>query len=148
MAEERPFEVVDKRRVRADTDADASPGAAPGNPDLDEELDDEDLLSEEDLADRVAGGGPRTPLELTVGHIIRMNIGLLADKTWISLGLMPDPATGKVEPQLPEARRAIDVIADLVRHAQADAPPEELRELQRMLNDLRVNYVSRSSPGS
>ncbi len=131
MADEQEFEVVDRRRNH-------TPEPPPA-----EDLDNADDLVDED--DDLGGFPPINPLlQLNVGAVLRMTLGLLNDKAWISLGLYPDPITNKVEKNLPEARRAIDAIADLVKHVELDAAPEEKRELQVLLSNLRLNYVQQT----
>ena len=136
MSEERGFEVVDKRGAAApetgsaSAPEDAGPGAAA----------DEEPGS--------GGGGEGELPEFTIGATLRMMINLLNEQAWISLGLMPNPMTGQVRQNLPECRRAIDVLADLGKHLEPDATPEELREFQTLLSNLRLNYVRQSQTPS
>ena len=75
----------------------------------------------------------------------RMTVGLLAEQSWVAMGLVADPITGKIRKNLPDARRGIDALADLLRHLEPDATPEEKRELQMALSNLRVNFIQQSS---
>ena len=136
MSEDQGFEVVDRRRVSAS--GDAPPEDAPSGGGAAEEM----APGEEDLLGDLPPFNPL--LQMNVGTVLRMTLGLLNDKAWINLGLYPDPITSQVEKNLPEARRAIDAIADLIKHVEADAPPEEKRELQVMLSNLRLNFVKQS----
>lgn len=128
MSEERGFEVVDKRRV-----------AAEGAPDAAEES-----------VEHGAEAGGEEPLDfsgfnpfagITVDGILQMAAGLLAERAWIDMGMVADPGTGKVEKRLEESRRAIDALADISRHLQANATPDEKRELETTLTNLRLNFV-------
>jgi hypothetical protein len=157
MSEEAGFEVVDKRRVRADASETADsarpepeaseeasePEAAAAGPEADEpeteELDDDldDVLETPDLG--AHGFNPFAGI--TVDAILQMSLGLLAERAWVTMGLVDDPSTGKIEKNFEECRRAIDVVADLAKHLEPVASPEDRRELQRMVTDLRLNFV-------
>lgn len=132
MAEDQEFEVVDRRRFTGN----AGNAEATGN----------DTPVDEDEAEEGFGDLPpiNPLLQLNVSAVLRMTLGLLSDKAWISLGLYPDPITNQVQKNLPEARRAIDAVADLVKHVEVDAEPEEKRELQVLLSNLRINFVQQS----
>ena len=152
MAEERGFEVVDRRRISAEgelkseeTESSGSEEAAAG-----EEADQDPIggaaatgtgSGEEPEEDLESGG---TLGELSVDGILMMALNFLSQHAWASLGLVPNPMTGKIEQNLPEARRAIDAIADVTKHLEATASPEEKRELQTMVSNLRLNYVRQS----
>jgi hypothetical protein len=49
--------------------------------------------------------------------------------------------TGKIEKNLPEARRAIDALADVIKHLEREATDSEKREMLGNLSNLRINYV-------
>lgn len=133
MAEDRGFEVVDKRRTAAD-------GGSPA-----EEQPEEPMSADEaeEEGDEQFGGMP----DVTVNGVLWTSIQLLTSRAWSGMGLVPNPATGKIERDLNEARRAIDVLGDLVKHLLPDADDLEKRELQNMLTDLRVNFVRQSNHG-
>lgn len=130
MSEERPFEVVDRRRVR--------PGA-------EEAGDEPHAESARPEGQAGAGGEPAAPEGeaggISVDAILWSTAHALHTCAWVAMGLLPDPATGRVARNLEEARRAIDALADLGKHLEATASPQEKRELQVMLTDLRVNFV-------
>jgi hypothetical protein len=139
MAEERGFEVVDKRR-HAETAAPAAEADADAVSDF-AEADGE----EEEYADDGDAIGFQNPLAgMTVANILRMSAGMLNERAWVGMGLVPDPLTGKMDKDLPEAKRAIDILTDLVKHLEQDAAPDERREIQTMLTNLRLNFVRQS----
>lgn len=137
MSEERGFQVVDRRRRQEEPPA---PGPGTADPAADPEAAPGNAEPPEDGAAGLLG-------EVTVAGLLQWTTGLLAERAWVGLGLVPDPISGKVARNLPEARRAIDVVADLVKHLCADATPQQQRELQAMVTDLRVNYVRQSGEG-
>ena len=74
-------------------------------------------------------------------------ISLLASKAWEAMGLVPDPATKRIERVLSDAQLAIDAaaaLADLVRATLGDA---ERRELDTLLMNLRLNFVEQRAKG-
>jgi hypothetical protein len=130
--EERGYEVIDKRGGQARNGGASSPSPA------------EEFVSAE--ADEDYEGGP--PLEVTVQGVLRFAIEMLSSRAWVAMGLMPNPMNGKIDRNLDEARRAIDILGDLARHAEAEAEPEEKRDLRNTLADLRVNFIRQSNqPG-
>lgn len=162
MSEERGFEVVDKRRVRVETpEASETPdsaagteGEAPqaaGGEDAAFDARDEEPLAEEEMPGGAEGAGAAggfPQVDVSVAGIIGMTVGLLNERAWVGMGLVPDPMSGRIQRNLSEARRAIDVIADLVKHLETDASPEEKRELQTLLSNLQLNFVRQAgNPG-
>jgi len=146
MSEERSFEVVDRRRVRAEgapvSDLPASePETAAGHEAGDTTHHSPPEHEHEHEYEHEEGAIP----DVRVADILRMSVQLLSDKAWVSIGLVPNPATGKVEQNLAEARRAIDAATDVIKHLEADASPMEKRELQNLLQDLRVNFLRQST---
>ena len=125
MSDDRGFEINDRRRF--------TPGSGTGNgggphPDP------EGMEQDEDMA----------PLEVTVQGVLRFAIEMLSNRAWVSMGLTPNPLTGKLEKDITEAKRAIDILGDLARHAEPGAEPDERRDLRNMLADLRVNFIRQS----
>ena len=154
MAEEETgFTFVDKRRitpdaapqtaetvtVKADTTADFSEERA-------EQYSAEQYGAEQYGTDAAADAAP------TTYDMIGYCINLLASQAWQKLGLLADPQTGEAQPDLPEAKIAIDVVGDLA--ARLDSAPETAipadlrRELRTLVNDLRLNYVSQRGGAS
>jgi Domain of unknown function (DUF1844) len=148
MAEEREFEVIDKRGARAEskTAAEAAsaqseagataPGAAGGGG-----ITEEELLAAMEEAGMAAGG--EMP-ELSVPGALHFCIETLQGLAWIKMGLVAAPGSGKIEKELPQAKVAIDAIGDLVARLEPFAAESERRELQTMLSNLRINFVQKS----
>jgi hypothetical protein len=132
MSDERGFEVVDRRRVYADSESpepDAA-AAAPG-----------------ETANAEGGGDAGLGLgAITVTGVLQWTFGILAERAWVCLGLVPDPMTGQMHRDMSEAKRAIDVVADLGKHLSSVANSDQQREIQSMISDLRINYVRQSVP--
>ncbi len=160
MAEEETgFTFVDKRRTAPEPAAAVPPSAEPqalqsqvyenalDEPGADD-LTADNVISDDVTADDLA------PAEAapTTYDMIGYCINLLASQAWQKLGLLADPQTGEAQPNLEEAKLAIDAVGDLA--ARLDSAPETIipsdlrRELRTLVNDLRLNYVSQRGPAS
>ncbi len=145
MAEEETgFTFVDRRRTAVEAvpepvaaETYAEPVAAP------EAFSDADMLDAESAEDAEYDGDGRVP---TTYDLLGYCINLLASQAWQKLGLLADPQTGEAQPDLAEAKVAIDAVGDLASHLDAAPdsaiPPDLRRELKTLVNDLRLNYVS------
>lgn len=67
--------------------------------------------------------------------------GVLATKAWMDLGLLADPVHGGVSKNIEDARVAIDGVGSLLEVLRGKVDPGEVRELERVLADLRLNFV-------
>ncbi|MGH2628371.1 MAG: DUF1844 domain-containing protein [Anaerolineales bacterium] len=75
------------------------------------------------------------------GALVLTCISLLASKAWEAMGLIPDPATKRIERRMEDAQLAIDAaaaLADLLREKLGDT---DRRELDTLLMNLRLNFV-------
>ncbi|MDQ7858496.1 MAG: DUF1844 domain-containing protein [Armatimonadota bacterium] len=94
------------------------------------------------------GGQPEATAPPDVPALVATCFSLLAARAWAAMGLIADPVTGRVERNLDHAQLAIDAagaLADVLRPRVGDA---ERRELERVLADLRLNFVEQKSrPG-
>ena len=59
----------------------------------------------------------------------------------MSLGLIPDAASGVIRQDLAEAGAMIDIIAMLREKTAGNLSEEEDRMMEEMLYDLRMHYV-------
>ena len=82
---------------------------------------------------------------LSAGDMIQWAIAGLAEKAWEHMGLVANPATGKITRDFENARLAIDAIAALVDLLAPRIEPAGLRRLQTLLADLRINYAAQHS---
>ncbi len=83
------------------------------------------------------------PLETT--SLLRWCISLLTANAWQRMGLIPDPATNKIERNLEDARLAIDAVAALVEQVKPRLADTERREVEKLLTDLRLNFVQQQA---
>jgi hypothetical protein len=87
-----------------------------------------------------------TPLpEATVQDYLMQFVAMLASQTWVRLGLMVNPSTGKQETDLEQARLAINVIEYLIDQLEPGLAVEARRELNTLESNLKLNYVERKT---
>lgn len=77
--------------------------------------------------------------------LVRWCVSLLAAHAWQSMGLIPNPATNKIERSLPDARLAIDAASALVDQVKPRLDDPARREMEALLTDLRVNFVEQQA---
>jgi hypothetical protein len=85
---------------------------------------------------------PSEPLRVPTA--LAVMVDQLASLAWAKLGLQPDPLTGKIEPDLVDAKLAIDCMGDLIARLTPSLDADDRRQVENLLRDLRVNYVSRA----
>ncbi len=61
----------------------------------------------------------------------------------ISLGLLPNPLSGKTEVNLAQAKHAVDTLEVLQEKTTGNRTPQESADIEDMLHHLRLVYVSR-----
>lgn len=83
--------------------------------------------------------------EATVQDYLMQFVAMLASQTWVRLGLMVNPATGKQETDLEQARLAINVIEYLIDQLEPGLAVEARRELNTLESNLKLNYVERKT---
>ncbi|MDI6894435.1 MAG: DUF1844 domain-containing protein [Bacillota bacterium] len=82
---------------------------------------------------------------LSAGDMIQWTIAGLAEKAWERMGLVANPATGKITRDFEDARLAIDAVAALTDLLASHIDPAGFRRLQSLLADLRINYAAQRS---
>ena len=71
----------------------------------------------------------------------RMFLSGLAGQAAIHLGLIENPATGKREQDLQQAKYTIDLLQVIKDKTKGNLDPEEEKALDGILYDLRMRYV-------
>ena len=84
---------------------------------------------------------PKEPL--SVYAVLATMVDQMAAIAWQKLGLQHDFVTGKLEPDVELARVAIDAVAKLVDILEADCDENDRRQLENLVRDLRLNFVSK-----
>ena len=67
----------------------------------------------------------------------------MAAVAWQKLGLQPDMVTGQIEPNLEQARVAIDVVSFLAGKLEDQLDEDDRRHVQSLVRDLKINFVQK-----
>lgn len=74
-------------------------------------------------------------------------LGIMMDQiaaiAWQKLGLQHDMVSGKIDPDLNQAKVAIDLVAHLVTVVNEQLSEDDRRQAQVLVRDLRMNYVEK-----
>ena len=89
---------------------------------------------------RAKGAVPANAVDL-----LHWCISALAAGAWQEMGLVPHPATDKIERNLENARLAIDAAAALIDLLKPRLDPHAQRNLDTLLANLRLNFVEQKS---
>ena len=76
-------------------------------------------------------------------HVAQL-IQAMTEVSWQKLGLHADMVTGKVEPNLAEAKVSIDITAYLVGILEPELDEADRRQIQNIVRDLRINFVQKT----
>ena len=71
-------------------------------------------------------------------------IGGMAYQTLVHLGKAPNPITGEMGIDLPNAKYSIDILGILQEKTNGNLDSDEDEHLSNMLRDLRMEYVNAS----
>jgi hypothetical protein len=97
--------------------------------------------SAEDAAAQAQAAQLRQVFGLGLSRYLQGQLELLLTFALIGLGRAPDPATGLVAQNLPQARLAIDVLEFLVQRLEPDLHPQDKLQLQQLITDLKYTYM-------
>lgn len=79
-----------------------------------------------------------------VPQAILFSIGVLSELAWQKMGLHINPITRQIEPDMKQARLAIDTIALLVEMVREWVDEREYDSLRTLLANLRLNFAEQS----
>ena len=89
--------------------------------------------------------GRQVPLEaVPTRELLVWMLGVLGAKAWQAMGLVPNPLSGKIERDLPDARVAIDALSALLDAAKPHLDDRVRRDTEALLTTLRLNFVEKS----
>lgn len=81
----------------------------------------------------------------SVGELPPPNLIVLASSLYlqgmVSLGLLPSPGSDQPEVHLDQAQHTVDTLEMLREKTEGNRTPEESKEIDRMLHELRLAYV-------
>ena len=164
--EPAPFTVVDRRVASQETSDEAGEHAPETNLHT-ERTDAENLPSSEDqhvggdaaqetepFAEHGEANLPDASLYLSMAamHIgtadlVKSLLPIFDAHAWQNMGLIANPITHEANKDLPAAQLAIDTVQFLMGKAEGSLSDTERRDLQRRLNDLRMNYLAKMREG-
>jgi len=97
-------------------------------------------------------GNPTSEQEAVQGTdvptLLQYTLHLYIAAAWQMMGLVPDPITHQIRTDLQQAKIAIDCADFLAGHLRPFVEESVMRELQRQIRDLKVNFVARMSDQS
>lgn len=92
-----------------------------------------------------SGAGPSESPETLPEPSLMFLFGGMYLQGMIALGLLPNPKTDKPEHNLALARHTIDTLEMLREKTEGNRTPEETRELENILHQLRLAFISAQS---
>ena len=138
--DEEGYRIVDKR-YSADS-GDGQDGEEPAAEVKEIEQNEETAVPEEES---VQSEQPEAQAVADVFSIAKWVIGIMAATAWQYMGLQVNPATGKVEKDLIQARIAVDTVVFLGDKIHPHLSEAERREIRSLISDLQVNFVQQSA---
>jgi len=79
--------------------------------------------------------------ENATGQIVPYVVEMFRFQAWMAMGKVANPVSQKVERELPAAKVAIDLLAELETKTRGNLSEDEDKMLQSVLTDLRLNYL-------
>ncbi|HLW48386.1 MAG TPA: DUF1844 domain-containing protein [bacterium] len=77
-------------------------------------------------------------------ELLVLMLGVLGAKAWQGMGLVANPASGKIEKNLEDAKTAIDAFAGLLDAVRPHLEAQARRDTESLLTTLRLNFVEKS----
>ena len=116
------------------------PEAAPGHAAADAPATEQPSGETEDA------GRQAVPLEaISTRELMVWMLGVLGAKAWQGMGLVPNPASGKIEKDLGDARIAIDAFSALLDAMRPHLEAQARQDTEALLTTLRLNFVEKSA---
>lgn len=82
---------------------------------------------------------------INVTDLILWMVDEIQAQAWIKMGLWKDPVLGELQTDLRQAKIAVDCVGALVEVIKPHLSEAQRRDLERLLTDLRLNFVQRSA---
>ena len=121
------------------------PSAAPSGVNRMSSDDANESQSANDAAESESQSEQPSRPQVDAGQVPPANIATLvtmfSTQTMVALGLIPNPATNKAEPQLPLAQHFIDLLGVLEEKTKGNLTDAEHRLLESSLHELRMAFL-------
>jgi hypothetical protein len=129
MEEERGFNVEDKRRFNAE-----------GEP-VEEAVTEAPESEQQAASDEKQGEMPTGDVYSLIG----LSIMMLSEAAWQWMGLRVNPALGRVEKDINQAKIAIDSVIFLSDKIESHLSEDDKRSVKALIKDLQLNFVQQAN---
>ncbi len=82
---------------------------------------------------------------LGVDGYLKQSLGVLLNFAYVYLGLIANPETGILTPDISKAKLSIDTIDFIMEKLKSSFTKQEQAELTRLIRDLKVNFLNKVS---
>ncbi len=83
--------------------------------------------------------------QLGIDEYLKHSLGIYLNFAYIYMGLMPNPETGILTPDLAKAKLSIDTFEFAFEKVKPSLNKQEQAELTRVLRDLKMNFLNIAS---
>jgi hypothetical protein len=90
----------------------------------------------------------RQIISLGLVNYLKYQLTMVLNFALLSLGSAPDPATGLVSKDLPQAKLAIDVLEFLVARLQGEMSVAERQQMAQLVSDLKYSFMQAAADGA
>ena len=141
--EQKPkFKIVDRRRLSSE-DEEPEEETAPLKetpPKADAKKEEKSDKAKEPAPDE--GKMDTEPDALGYSNVVLSLLQTITSVVWVHLGLVPNPQTNIVLKKLEQARKLIGLYEHLYELSKDEFPIEVRKELERLAQDMKANYVN------
>ncbi|OPX21289.1 MAG: hypothetical protein B1H03_07005 [Planctomycetales bacterium 4484_113] len=146
MREETPEEKAAREKREAEAAKDRREAKPAATPETGTRAGFDTAAREEPAADQEEARREVASLfDLGIDGFLKQNLGIYLNFAYIYMGLMANPANGLVTQDLGKAKLAIDAFEFAVGKLKGQFKPQEDAELQRLLKDLKLNFMNAAS---
>lgn len=82
---------------------------------------------------------------LDIYAVLAVMIDQMSAIAWQKMGLQPDAVTGKIHADLAQAKIAVDIVDQLSQTLTPQLDENDRREINKLVANLKINYVQRSA---
>jgi hypothetical protein len=83
----------------------------------------------------------RQIIGLGLVNYLKYQLTMVLNFALLSLGSAPDPATGLVSKDLPQAKLAIDMLEFMVARLQGEMSVAERQQMAQLVSDLKYSFM-------
>jgi hypothetical protein len=90
----------------------------------------------------------RQIISLGLVNYLKYQLTMVLNFALLSLGSAPDPATGLIAKDLPQAKLAIDVLEFMVARLQGEMSVAERQQMAQLVSDLKYSFMQAAAEGT